>query len=838
MADYTPLEAPVHDPQALPAHVPSKLFGRDALLAKVYSDLKNDDAVLLYGAAGIGKTALAATLASAYSELPGGVVWLTVDGASLAELIVRVARAYGRSDIANSDNPVSRTEAVRELLSDEKPLLVLDGAPAPQATADFIARCADENPVLITSDEPMEGDWTAIELTPLDADQSNAMLRHLAGVDNGAPSMDLAIALSGSPFAITIAAGAIKANKQSPADFHASMPKAPAGAAPPVDLLALTAAFRSLPSALQGLILMLGATFNGQGSGELLSMISSAPVEGVNQALGMLVGRNLIERITRGGAPYYRMHPLVKDFSESWLRGSNRLEGLQAKVRDSVVAYASRYSTQPQKLAVEIDTFVATSRATTDAGDTDTANQLAVALMQAGSFVSDGGYTLELASLRRSTAKPAGSGAFPAYQGATAPTPVLPTADTTVDDFDEDIDDEFDDDFEEEPFAEAELDETDEDEFDDELDDDELEDDLPIARPSVLPPMDAPAAEMGEMARLRAALMQARQQSDQRRQAETLKAIAALHLRDGQANEAISSYSEALTQFEAVNDRGEMLSVLQSLTELEMLTDNLPAAALHAARAASIADQLGELGKQAQLLSLLGDARQQLGESEPAIRAYTQALELVRAANDARNEAVLLFKLGYAQLDNNDARTAADTWETALKMFKEQERRDYEGRVLGGLGTAYGDMARWTESINFHTSALYIAREVGDEQEEALQLTNLGFASVQANQLGQAVLRYRQALHLAYESDEREDVVSTTVELANVLVASPRHLLIAGLLVEEALKLDPNDRDLRKLKERIETDLLDAEARGVTFIEVAGTAQEYAENAYALLDEA
>jgi tetratricopeptide (TPR) repeat protein/energy-coupling factor transporter ATP-binding protein EcfA2 len=809
------------------------------LLAKIYSDLKNDDAVLLYGAAGVGKTALAATLASAYSELPGGVVWLQVDGASLAELIVRVARAYGRSDIANSADPVSLSEDVRDLLSEEKPLLVLDGAPAPQATADFIARCADENPVLITSDEPMEGDWATIELPPLDADQSNALLRHLAGIDDGAPSMDLAIALGGSPFALSVAAGAIKANKQSPADFHASIPKAPPGAAPPADLLALTAAFRSLPSALQGLILMLGATYNGQGSGELLSMISSAPVEGVNQALGMLVSRNLVERITRGGAPYYRMHPLVKDFSESWLRGSNRLEGLQAKVRDSVVAYASRYTSQPQKLAVEIDSFLATGRATTDAGDLDTANQLAVALMQAGNFVSDGGYTLELASLRRSSAKPVGSGAFPAYQGALAPTPVLPTDDTAVDDFDEDIDDEFDDDFEEEPFAEAELDETDEDDFDeDELEDDELEDDLPIARPAVLPPMDAPAAEMGEMARLRATLMQARQQSDQRRQAETLKAIAALHLRDGQSNEAISSYSEALTHFEAVNDRGEMLSVLQSLTELEMLTNNLPASALHAARAASIADQLGELGKQAQLLSLLGDARQQLGESEPAIRAYTQALDLVRAANDARNEAVLLFKLGYAQLDNNDAKTAAETWETALKMFKEQNRRDYEGRVLGGLGTAYGDMARWTESINFHTSALYIAREVKDEQEEALQLTNLGFASVQANQLGQAVLRYRQALHLAYESGEWEDVVSTTVELSNVLVASPRHLLIAGLLVEEALKLDPNDRDLRKLKERIETDLLDAEARGVSFIEVTGTAQEYARNAYALLDEA
>ena len=840
MSDYTPFEAPVRDPQYLPVDVPSKLIGRDVLLAKIYSDLKKNDAVLIYGESGVGKTALASTLASAYSELPGGVIWISVDDTPLPEIIVRIARAYKRLDIANSDQPLTYTAEIKALLDEHKPLVVFDGDSNPRAIRDFVAQCGDEIPLLITAEQPIEGDWTNVELPELNDEQATALFQHLT--DNDDDATNLIETLGGNPFVIGAAAGAIKANKQSVQQFFETLPKA-AGAMPPMALLVLTSAFRGLPNALQGLMLMLGATFKGQGSGELLSMVSGAPVEGVNQALGMLVHRNLVEQYTVAGSAYYHLHPLVKDFAESWLRGSQRLEALQAKVRDSVVAYASRFANQPAKLSAEMATFLATAQWAADEDDLDTPNQLAVSIMQAGSFVKDYGYTLELTTLRKLAASTT-SAPFPAYQNPIpSPAPdILPIDESLDDEFDDEIDEALDD----EEFDDELLD-TDDEEFDDELDDedaeDDLDEDLPITRQipmaldedneeDVLPPI-----EMGEMARLRATLMQARQQGDQRREAATLKEIAALQLADGMEIEALSSYAEALTHFEAVNDRGEMLNVLQALAETELKTDNLQAAALHAARGAALADQLGELTRQALLLTILGDARQQLGESEPAIRAYEQALSIVRTAEDSRSEAVLLFKLGYAELDNSDAEAASETWETALKMFKEQGRRDYEGRVLGGLGTVYGDMERWMESVNFHTSALYIAREVKDRREEALQLSNLGYASVQARQLGQAVLRYRQALHLAYESDDRDDIVSTTVELANVLIQSPRHLLITELLVDEALIIDPADRDLRKLRERITTEKVDAEARGVAFIEVDGSAQDYAENAYALLNE-
>ncbi len=205
--------------------------------------------------------------------------------------------------------------------------------------------------------------------------------------------------------------------------------------------------------------------------------------------------------------------------------------------------------------------------------------------------------------------------------------------------------------------------------------------------------------------------------------------------------------------------------------------------------------------------------------------------------DDQQNEGIVLYKLGYAQLDNGDTDVAVQTWERALALFKSQNKRDYEGRTLGGLGSAYGDMDRWSEAVNFHTSALYIAREVGDMEEVALQLNSLAYAATQANQPGEAVLRYRQALHLAYESEKEDDIVSIIVDLARLLLISRKHVTVAELLVNDALEYDPTGKDVVQLKERVESEKALAESYDTQTIVVSGNARDYAENAYQLLED-
>src|SRR5690606_37002430 len=221
-----------------------------------------------------------------------------------------------------------------------------------------------------------------LRLGKLEPDHSIALFKLLAEItDNSQDTSinELANTLNFTPFALVVAAGAVKATKQSVAEFLAALPQTPGATVTP-QLLALTASFRGLNNALQGLLLVLGATFTGAASAEMISLIGSAPQETITQALTMLVQRQLVERIYRYGQPYYRLHPITHAFTQSWLRGSNRLETLQDKVRDSVLEYARKYSTADStaydRLAAEMDLIVATARWSAESGNRDVANQL------------------------------------------------------------------------------------------------------------------------------------------------------------------------------------------------------------------------------------------------------------------------------------------------------------------------------------------------------------------------------------------------------------------------------------------------------------------------------
>ncbi|MCB9449836.1 MAG: tetratricopeptide repeat protein [Anaerolineaceae bacterium] len=863
MPDFTPHEAPARTAQALPVMLPGKLVGRDAQLAQVYSQLKNNKPVLIYGAAGAGKTALAATLASAYTELPGGVVWLNLNDSSLEDMLVRIGRSYQVAEIQSSDNPAAMVGAVASTLTTHKPLLVLDGSPNPTAVADFVRRCAEGLPVMLLADEQIEGPWAGLQIENLDEDAALELFTHHAGLANRADLQDdideLVGILDYNPFALSVAAGTLRVSKQSPAAYLEMLEKIPSSAAAEPPLLALTLGFRGLNNALQGLLLMMGATFNGQGSAEMLSMIAGAPIETLQQVMVVLQGASLVERFQRYDMSYYRLHEITQGFAQQWLSGSGQLEVLRNKAENAILDYARKYSTDsPQahnKLAAEMETIMAAARHAADDGERDKVNQLVVSLMQAGDFVNERGYVYELLSLRQFASS--FTVAFPAYpQSAPAPedmdeedmaadaesaTPPRTLWDTVenrpapppreVFDGEEDEDEvvsifDADEEDEDEVAADFDVDDEDEDEYEDSslLDLEADADD------------DADDTEADPLTRLQMALRQARQSGNTEHQVRLLMQIGEQQVNHQMENEAIATYGEALGVYESLEDEEGILRTLDTLSTLEVKTDNLGAAVLHATRGLTLAENLGEAETQMHLYRTLGDARQQQGESNDATRAFGQALEIARTRGDSQNEALILYRLGYAQLDDNDATTASDTWEQALQLFKTQGKRAYEGRVMGGLGTAYGELGRWLEAINFHTSALHIAREVRNTEDEALELGNLGRASVEANQLGQAVLRYRQALHLAYQSGDRENIVSTIVDLVRLLAMSKRHLLIAELLIDDAALLEPNDRDVIKLKDRIVSEKALAQADGVAFLAVNGTAPDYALNAYKQLE--
>jgi len=833
MSEFTPHEAPIREAQNLPVPLPANLVGRDAALAQVYAVLKENKPVLIHGPAGVGKTGLAAKLASAYASQSGGVLWLNVDNPRLEELLVRVGRAYQITEVTTNESPLGFIGAVENTLRAQKPLVVLDGRIQPDVVARFISRCVNGLPLIMTHSDKIEGPWAALPLEPLTSEQAAALFKQEARITDDTQDIDVygLVKLVGYlPLGVVIAARSLAANKMTAEDLLKQMSPVAKTAGNNSPAIALTVAFSKLNGALQGLILMLAATFEGRASAEIISKMSNAPVESVQQAMNILAQLYFVQRSRRYDLPYYALHPLVQTFAQAGLRKSGKLDTLQGNMGSGIVNYVTTYAAagNDDKLAAEMDNVLATARwAAQNAQDSDIVNDLVTALTQAGDFVRERGYLYDLIQLRAMTGTVS---AFPAYSPEDLPSPEDMALVDDEDEYDEDDEYAIDEDALESVEA---------------VDDDDEE----VAVSSGA--FDAPdflnqigTAEMGavvdysgkDVSELRSLLAQAKQSSNADEQLRVLKAIGKSQTDAGMENEAISTYNEILSLHEDTGNREGELETLDMLAALMSRTENAQAAVMNATRGIRLAEDLNDNETQMQLLITLGDARQQLGESTQAVQDYSRALQIARQSDDSQNEAIALYKLGYAQLDDSDPETAITTWEQALELFKAQGKRSYEGRTLGGLGNAYGDLERWAEAVNYHTSALHIAREVNDTEEEALQLNSLAYAAYQANQLGEAVLRYRQALHMAYATEDRNNIVSTIVDLSRLLLQSRMYVDIVNMLVDAAAQFDPNDKDLVQLQERINSEKALAQQYGTKLKPVKGTARDYAANAYSLLD--
>ncbi len=802
MADFVSYEAPAHEATSLPVMLPGKLVGRDDALKTIYAYLKQNRPVWLHGQSGVGKTAIAATLASAFTQKPGGTLWLSVDEDSLSSLIVRVGRAYGIMEIANSENPLGMIGAVATTLMQNKPFIILDGNPLMPAVVEFVNRVAVGLPMLIVSEETTRGTWAEVEIKPLALVDAVSLFQERSGL-NGEGVVEVVKLLDQSPLAIIMVAGVARVSKL---DLSTLLEKLNSATESDAVHKAIKVSFASLQSALQGILLMLGATLDGGASLEMLTLISDAGQESVQKVMTILTAIGLTSQTLRYNEPYYQMHPMLHQFIQTYLDSNDRLTTLQEKVVEATLKYAEKYANAEvrshNKLAIEMNAFLAVAYWTAQRGRHDAVSRLVVALTQASGFINSRGFLYEVLQLQE--AGSSGVSAFPA--NAQIPPEVLDNP-SILDDFEDDEE------------ADMSFLVDDDEDFDDE---DVTEDeDAPTPLSTFAEDYPPGATTMVSTIDLERRLILAN---------ELVEA--------GKTDDALKMFDTILQRLDEGEDEDPQLELkaLKAMTQLLVKKGDYQPAILNAIRGVKLAETQNNAETLIKLLSYLGDARQQLGETGEAILTYQRALKLSREKKFRQDEVLLQTQLAFAQLDDEATDDAITNWEDALKLSRELALRQTEGKILGGLGTAYAEQKRWEEALSYYNSALHIAREQKDATEEMLQLSNLAYASVEANKLGDAVLRYRQALHLSYQSENKKEIVNNLVDLARLLAKSVLHLKIAELLVKNAAEYDAHDREVVELGKQIAQAISDAEAKAVQFKHLSGSARLYAEAAYKLLD--
>ncbi len=911
MAELQPLEAAVTSVTALPLRRLGRPVGRDDLLRSLLLRLRQRQQLVLHGAAGAGKTTVAATIANVYLQQHSRpVLWLNAHNPPLAELIVRIARAYGNMDAANADNPLSQTRAVKALLAEHQPLLVLDGEVESQTLAAFVQRCAGDAPLVVTSTAPLsQGDWRNQPIGNLAESDALRLFKQKAGLKNGESDADitaLVAQLNYAAFPLTLAARSMVIARQSPAEFSATVADALESHDDDAIVAALNISFDGLNERLRDLLLFLGATVRGEASVAYLNLLSGIAAESIDMSMTILSRLFLVERFQRAGEACYRLHSLVHSFLTDWAIEHERFDALRADILDTSRDYLDVHGRSDDaviRLMTEMKNLLASAEWAAGNDDPELAADLAGAIAPLEGLLAAEGYNYELLRLHA------------IRDGESLEFEDVPDAEeSAAEDVDEEtekhtpagapddglslLEDEDDESTvitgegsgeggaqEQLPVDDSTFVSLDERELQS-VNIDQLRTALNVAsqnnetarqlqilkaiarmqisqgrekeavatygdvleiyensedKDGVLETLDmiagllvssksTPAAV--EQVKLRTALSFARQHEDTTRVLQILDAVGKVQIGQNRQKDAVATYSEVLAIHEGQENKAGVLETLDMLAGLLVRSDSAVSALQHVQRGLHLADELADDEAAMYLQISGGDAHLELGEASMAVEAYERALGKARHRDDSQNEALILYKLGMAYLEAKQERRAIEMLEDANDRFKKQEKRDMEGQVLRGLGTVNVRLERWSEAVNFHTSALYIARELGDRITEAEQLRHLGQILIKADRLPEALTRLRQALHVAYEEQDKEDVVAVIAELVNLMMRNLFLSSIAELLINDGLTDDPDDRELLRLKSEVVGAKERAAARGVALAVVAGTAREYAANAY------
>ena len=111
---------------------------------------------------------------------------------------------------------------------------------------------------------------------------------------------------------------------------------------------------------------------------------------------------------------------------------------------------------------------------------------------------------------------------------------------------------------------------------------------------------------------------------------------------------------------------------------------------------------------------------------------------------------------GVGRYESSQFSEALDSWQSALKIYREIGDRAAEGVVSGYLCTAHEILSKYDEAIVFYNRQLEISRELSNQNQEVAALNGLGITYGKLGEYAQAITLHEQQLDIAQELFDRE----------------------------------------------------------------------------------
>ncbi len=308
--------------------LPSKLIGRDELINEIISLLAASERVLLHGFGGVGKTALAATVAAKHLSEGGRPLWLQVGNDDIESLFDILARPFGTQKDINQ--ALNKSKAICEMLSRERiTLLILDDAWNAYALSKLNEAIPPNTALLVTSRQRYPK-LKRVDVGRLERTASLELLSYHAKSDfkEDKSANELCEILGDHAFALLVAGVNLAVNELSPKKLLKQITDSPHNMKMPEDFAEegresfaslLDISLQTLSDEAYEAFLGIGVLFTPSCTPGLLALCLRRSEEQTEDALIELQRRALAERIAKAGSDVviYSLHDLAFSFAKA-----------------------------------------------------------------------------------------------------------------------------------------------------------------------------------------------------------------------------------------------------------------------------------------------------------------------------------------------------------------------------------------------------------------------------------------------------------------------------------------------------------------------------------------
>jgi DNA-binding SARP family transcriptional activator/tetratricopeptide (TPR) repeat protein len=238
----------------------------------------------------------------------------------------------------------------------------------------------------------------------------------------------------------------------------------------------------------------------------------------------------------------------------------------------------------------------------------------------------------------------------------------------------------------------------------------------------------------------------ARVRGDRAAEGQLLQDLGVIVWRAGDGDDALALWAEALAVRRAMGDRTGEAITLYSTGNAQCEQGRYPEALRNLTRALEISRETGYRPGEALALNALGEVNQHLGRLSLAIDLQVRSLAIQREMGDRLGEAVTLVALGDTQLNHGRYAEAIASFDQALAVSARVPGASVAVWALAQQGEAYRRAGDAERAVRICERALELSKRTGVRQEHGQVLWRLGNAVADLGDIERARRYWREAL--------------------------------------------------------------------------------------------